>query len=153
MFLFHVSYLLPSNLYFLQFLTCLFCSFLTFIKCIYLFFGHTHGMQKFLGQGSNLGHSCNQCHSSDNARSLTRWATRNSKNISTLRNNNQYTFLTLYTHFNSQTTPPTSYPAPVFWLIIGRVWGYLCFHNTYLLKLRYFIVGDKKHLLHVYFIH
>ena len=29
------------------------------------FFGHSHGMQKFLGQGSNPGHS------SDNARSLT----------------------------------------------------------------------------------
>jgi len=28
------------------------------------FFGHTHGVQKFLGQGYNL------CHSSDNVRSL-----------------------------------------------------------------------------------
>ena len=52
----------------------------------FLFFGHTHGMQKFLGQGLNLhrshscnqnlrhSHSCNQSHSSDNARSLTHWA-------------------------------------------------------------------------------
>ena len=29
------------------------------------------GMQKFLGQGSNLHQGCNQSHSSDNARSLT----------------------------------------------------------------------------------
>ena len=34
------------------------------------FYGCTHSMQKFLGQGSNLHHS------SDNARSLTHWATR-----------------------------------------------------------------------------
>ena len=31
--------------------------------------GHTQGMQKFPGQGSNLHHSCNQRHSSDNTRS------------------------------------------------------------------------------------
>ena len=34
-------------------------------------FGHTHGMQKFLGQGLNLHHSSNQSHSSDNTGSLT----------------------------------------------------------------------------------
>ena len=33
-------------------------------------------MGKFLGQGSNLCHSSNPTHSSDNARSLTCWATR-----------------------------------------------------------------------------
>ena len=35
-----------------------------------------HGMWKFLGQGSNLCHGLNQSHSSDNAGSLTHWATR-----------------------------------------------------------------------------
>ena len=35
------------------------------------FFGHTHGMRKFLGQGWNLGHSSNSSDSSDNTRSLT----------------------------------------------------------------------------------
>ena len=34
------------------------------------------GMRKFLGWGSSPCHSCNQNHSSDNARSLTHWATR-----------------------------------------------------------------------------
>ena len=33
--------------------------------------GCVHGMRKFLGQGSNLCHSSNPSHSSDNARSLT----------------------------------------------------------------------------------
>ena len=33
-------------------------------------YGHTHGTQKF------LGHGLNPCHRSDNARSLTHWATR-----------------------------------------------------------------------------
>ena len=35
------------------------------------FFGYTQGMQKFLGQGSNLCHSSDLSHSSDNAGSLT----------------------------------------------------------------------------------
>ena len=34
------------------------------------------GMQKFPGPGSNLHHSCNQSHNSDNAGSLIHWATR-----------------------------------------------------------------------------
>ena len=33
---------------------------------------------KFLGQGVNLCHSSDQCHSSNNTRSLTHWTTRNS---------------------------------------------------------------------------
>ena len=41
-------------------------------KCV----GHACGMWEFLGQGSSPRHSCNQSHSSDNARSLTRQATR-----------------------------------------------------------------------------
>ena len=40
------------------------------INEIYLFIGHALSMQKVLGQGSN------PCHSSNNARSLIRWATR-----------------------------------------------------------------------------
>ena len=43
---------------------------------ILFFFGCTCGLWKFLGQGSNLRHSCNQNHSSDNAGFLTCWATR-----------------------------------------------------------------------------
>ena len=34
-------------------------------------FGLIHNMQKFLGQGSNPSHSCNQSHSSDKAESIT----------------------------------------------------------------------------------
>ena len=40
------------------------------------FFGHIHGMQKFPGQGSNLCYSSDPSHSSDNARSLTHYTTR-----------------------------------------------------------------------------
>ena len=43
---------------------------------LFIYFGCTHGMQKFLGQGSNLLHSSNLSHSSDNAGSLTYWAIR-----------------------------------------------------------------------------
>ena len=35
------------------------------------FFGHSRGIWKFLGQGSNLSHSSDPSHTSDNARSLT----------------------------------------------------------------------------------
>ena len=41
----------------------------------FLFFGCTHNMQHFWGQGSNPHHNYNQSHNSDNARSLTHWAT------------------------------------------------------------------------------
>ena len=40
------------------------------------FFSHAYSMWKILGQGLNLNHSNNLCHCSDNARSLTHWATR-----------------------------------------------------------------------------
>ena len=38
-------------------------------------FGHTCGMQEFLGQGLNSCHSSDLSHSNDNIRSLTHWAT------------------------------------------------------------------------------
>ena len=38
----------------------------------YYYFGHAHGMWKFLGQGSNPSHSSSPSCFSDNARSLTR---------------------------------------------------------------------------------
>ena len=41
------------------------------LKKLY-FFGHAQDMWKFQSQESNLYHSCNQNHSSDNAGSLTR---------------------------------------------------------------------------------
>ena len=37
----------------------------------FFFFGHTHGMQKFLGQESNPLHSSDPSHSTDNTGSLT----------------------------------------------------------------------------------
>ena len=40
------------------------------------FFCHTHGMPRFLGQGSNPSHSSNPSWCSDNTRSLTHRATR-----------------------------------------------------------------------------
>ena len=43
---------------------------------VLFFFGRAGGMWKFLAQGLNLLHSCNQSYSSENARSLTRWAMR-----------------------------------------------------------------------------
>ena len=39
-------------------------------------FGLACGMRKFQGRGLRPHHSCNQIHSSDNAGSLTHWATR-----------------------------------------------------------------------------
>ena len=34
----------------------------SFLLLFYIFYGHTHGIWKFLGQGSNLSHSCDlQC--------------------------------------------------------------------------------------------
>ena len=47
----------------------------------YLFFKGGCTMQKFPGQGSNLSHSCNHSHSSDNDRSLTHWATSELQNL------------------------------------------------------------------------
>ena len=49
----------------------LFCILLS----ICLFCGHAWGMWRFPGQGSNLGHSSDLSHCSDNAKSLTRGAT------------------------------------------------------------------------------
>ena len=46
-----------------------------FFLSVFFFFCHTHGLWKFLGQGLNLSHSCNLCHSFGNARSLTLCAT------------------------------------------------------------------------------
>ena len=42
----------------------------------FFFFGCTCSMRKFLSQGSDPRHSSNSCQSSDKARSLTHWATR-----------------------------------------------------------------------------
>ena len=42
---------------------------------IFFSFGHTFGMPKLLGQGLNLSHSCDACHSTDHARSLICCAT------------------------------------------------------------------------------
>ena len=54
----------------------LFYSLVTPISILLLFiFGHTHGMRKILGQGSNP-HSSDPSCCSDNASSLTCWATR-----------------------------------------------------------------------------
>ena len=44
--------------------------------CCCCFFGTAHIIWKFLGQGWSLHHSSNPSYCRDNARSLTRWATR-----------------------------------------------------------------------------
>ena len=54
----------------LSFAIDLLISFSVFIIYLFIYFSCTCGMQKFPGQGSNL------CHSSDNAGSLTHWATK-----------------------------------------------------------------------------
>jgi len=43
---------------------------------LFIYLGHAGGMRKFSGQGSNLWHISDLSHSSDNARSLTCFATR-----------------------------------------------------------------------------
>ena len=48
-----------------------FCNF----SFLFFLFGHTHGMWKFLGQGSNLHHKSNPSLSSDTTRSLTHQGT------------------------------------------------------------------------------
>ena len=47
-----------------------------FLRIKIFFFGHTHGMQKFPGQGLNLSHSRNLSHCSDNTGCSTQWTTR-----------------------------------------------------------------------------
>ena len=47
----------------------------------FFFFGFIHGMQKFPGQGSNMHHSSHLSSCSDNAGSLTHWATREHLNL------------------------------------------------------------------------
>lgn len=47
-----------------------------FVEFFFFFFGHTHGMWKFLGHGSNLSHSSDLRHCSDNARSITHCTVR-----------------------------------------------------------------------------
>ena len=42
-----------------------------YILYIYIYFGHTHNIWKFPGQGWTLSCSCHLCHSCGNARSLT----------------------------------------------------------------------------------
>ena len=58
---------------------CLFrllAHFFFFFFVFVFFFGHACDMQKFQGQGVNPCHSADPSHSSDNARSLFCWATR-----------------------------------------------------------------------------
>ena len=45
----------------------LFCYFI-FYFYLFVYFGHTHGIWKFPGQGLYLSHSCNLCHSCGSAR-------------------------------------------------------------------------------------
>ena len=47
-----------------------------YLKIFFKFFGHTHSMWKFSGQGWNPCHSSDPSHCSDNTRSLTHCATR-----------------------------------------------------------------------------
>ena len=61
--LMHVYFTRVNCLYFVFYLVFLFLSF--------FFFGHAHGIRKFLGQESNPCHSNDLSHSSDNASFLT----------------------------------------------------------------------------------
>ena len=54
----------------------LFCCLLSHPILFYLFFGHSHSIWKFLGQGSNPCHSSNPSHCSDTTRFLTHCATK-----------------------------------------------------------------------------
>ena len=47
--------------------------------CLFFVFGHAHSVWKFPSQGLNLPHNSNSSQCSDNARSLTLWATRKPK--------------------------------------------------------------------------
>ena len=49
------------------------------------FFGHTHSMYKYMGQGVNWSHSCTPSCGSDNAGSLNHCTTRELKNVFILR--------------------------------------------------------------------
>ena len=69
--------------------------------------GHIHGMEKFLGQGSNLSHSSDPSHSSDNTRSLTYYTTRELP-INHFKVNNSVTFST----FNNAVRWPPLYLLP-----------------------------------------
>ena len=69
------------------------------------FLGHPCAIQKFLGQGLNLSHSCDLCHSCGNARSLTHCATagtlttfkrKKKKAIPILYGKNNFQLKTLY---------------------------------------------------------
>ena len=68
---------IKSDLFGLQFQQILFQHFL------FLFFGHTHSMQNFLGQGLNLSHSSDNGSHSDNMESLTTRPPGNSEIVST----------------------------------------------------------------------
>ena len=46
---------------------------------LFIYLGHTHGIWKILGQGLNLCHSSDPSCCSDNTRSLTCYATENTK--------------------------------------------------------------------------
>ena len=52
------------------------CKYLLGVFCLFVLFcyGCTCGMWKFSGQGSNLSHSCDLCHSCSNTESLTHCA-------------------------------------------------------------------------------
>jgi len=53
----------------------------------FFFFGHTHSIYKFPGQGSNLSQSCSLYHSCSNAVSLTHYATAGTPIICRLSDN------------------------------------------------------------------
>ena len=57
-------------------LHCGFFCFFVFFVLVWAYFGQAYCMQKFLDQGSNLHHSSNPSHCSDNAQSLACYATR-----------------------------------------------------------------------------
>ena len=65
--------------------------------CLFIHLGgHAYSIQKFLGQGSNLGHSQDSSHSSDKAGSLTHCTTRELPRTYTLISSILMVYLWMY---------------------------------------------------------
>ena len=91
-------------------------TFIVYSLLNFFFFGHTHDMQKFPGQGSNL------CHNSGNTKSFTTRPPGNSR-IYSLRNSQMYDIVVLPIVITLYTTSL---------IHIYLITGSLCFSNTFI---------------------
>ena len=69
-------------------------------RYFYLFFsfGCTHGLQKVPGPGIETKRSSDRCHSSDNAGSLTHWATKELPEVTIIKTHVKVAFFPLHVH-------------------------------------------------------